>query len=567
MYCNKRNTLQLTALMLKAGITDVVICPGSRNSPLANNFSVAGMNCIPVTDERCAGFVAIGLGQALRRAVAVCVTSGSAVLNLAPAVAEAFYQKLPLLVITADRPERWLDQMDGQTLPQPGAFGRMVHKCVQLPEPNWGDSPENNEIAWACNRLINEAFIEMNRKNGPVQVNVPITEPFFDFSVENLPDERLISYSETAFSSVKVDFSVGKSTKAMVIIGQLSAKEADGCRSALKSLVEKHKNIVVCAEYLSNIGYDCPNVLRNFDEVLSAHSADDTLMPDVVFVLGGHVVSKRLKNFIRNASPERLVQFVSDDYSLPDTYKCVTHFVKTSAEDAFKIIEQQLIDTDKTFFGRWKNLSDNLKEKADKYSFSSFCDLSALKFISENIDRKFAIHVANSSMVRNIQMFDASYSEVFCNRGVNGIEGCVSAAQGFRLGGRDTLLLVGDLAFFYDSNALWIEDSMNTQKSRNKLRIVVFNNHLGQIFRNLKGLDKASSYQEYIAGKHSAGAEHIAKAFNARYFNAESLSELKSVFRKFMDDVDSHTSILELFIDSEASKNEFSKYFEHITKQ
>ncbi len=108
---------------------------------------------------------------------------------------------------------------------------------------------------------------------------------------------------------------------------------------------------------------------------------------------------------------------------------------------------------------------------------------------------------------------------------------------------------------------------MNTQKSRNKLRIVVFNNHLGQIFRNLKGLDKASSYQEYIAGKHSAGAEHIAKAFNARYFNAESLSELKSVFRKFMDDVDSHTSILELFIDSEASKNEFSKYFEHISKQ
>ena len=566
MYCNKRNTLQLTALMLKAGITDVVICPGSRNSPLANNFSVAGMNCIPVTDERCAGFVAIGLAQALRRAVAVCVTSGSAVLNLAPAVAEAFYQKVPLLVITADRPERWLDQMDGQTLPQPGAFGRMVHKCVQLPEPNWNDSSENNEVAWFCNRLINEAFIEMNRKNGPVQINVPITEPFFDFSVENLPNERLIYYSEPDFSSINVDLSVEKSAKAMVIIGQLNAEEAIECRSALKSLAEKHRNIVVCAEYLSNIGYDCPNVLRNFDEVLSAYSADEYLKPDTVFVIGGHVVSKRLKNFIRNVSPERLVQFVGDGYSLPDTYKCATHFVRTSADNALKIIEHQLIEADKDFFECWKNLSENLKEKADKYSFSSFCDLSALKFISENIDRKFALHVANSSMVRNIQMFDASYSEVLCNRGVNGIEGCVSAAQGFRLGGRDTLLLVGDLAFFYDSNALWIEDSMNMQKSCNKLRIVVFNNHLGQIFCNLKGLDKASAYQEYIAGKHSASAEHVAKAFNARYFSAESLSELKSVFRNFMDDEDSHTSVLELFIDSETSKNEFRNYFEHICK-
>ena len=566
MYCNKRNTLQLTALMLKAGITDVVICPGSRNSPLANNFSVAGMNCVPVTDERCAGFVAIGLAQALRRAVAVCATSGSAVLNLAPAVAEAFYQKVPLLVITADRPERWLYQMDGQTLPQPGAFGRMVHKCVQLPEPNWNDSSENNEVAWFCNRLINEAFIEMNRKNGPVQINVPITEPFFDFSVENLPNERLIYYSEPDFSSINVDLSVEKSAKAMVIIGQLNTEEAIECRSALKSLADKHRNIVVCAEYLSNISYDCPNVLRNFDEILSVYSADESLKPDTVFVLGGHIVSKRLKNFIRNVSPERLVQFVGDGYSLPDTYKCATHFVRTSADNAFKIIEHQLIEADKDFFERWKNLSENLKEKADKYSFSSFCDLSALKFISENIDRKFALHVANSSMVRNIQMFDASYSEVLCNRGVNGIEGCVSAAQGFRLGGRDTLLLVGDLAFFYDSNALWIEDSMNMQKSCNKLRIVVFNNHLGQIFCNLKGLDKASAYQEYIAGKHSASAEHIAKAFNARYFSAESLSELKSVFRNFMDDEDSHTSVLEFFIDSETSKNEFRNYFEHISK-
>ena len=185
--------------MRKDCIDHVVLCPGSRNAPLVHTFVDAGFHCHEVTDERSAGFFALGLAECLDRPVAVCCTSGSAVLDLLPAVSEAYYHPLPLLVITADRPERWVGQMDGQTLPQFGAFGRLVRHAVQLPEPSWNDEDAvNAEEVWHCNRLINEALAEMKRWNGPVHINVPISEPLFNFTRTELPDERIVRLSKYA---------------------------------------------------------------------------------------------------------------------------------------------------------------------------------------------------------------------------------------------------------------------------------------------------------------------------------------------------------------------------------
>ena len=156
--------------MLKAHITQAVVCPGSRNAAIVHNLQAAGIECYEVTDERSAGFFAIGLIEANGgKPVAVCVTSGSAVLNLSPAVSEAYYRMFPLLIITADRPPQWIGQMDGQTLLQSNAYGQMVAKSVSLPEPT------NAEERWYCNRLINEAFIALQQTHRPVQINVPIT--------------------------------------------------------------------------------------------------------------------------------------------------------------------------------------------------------------------------------------------------------------------------------------------------------------------------------------------------------------------------------------------------------
>ena len=222
MYCNKENVNVLTALLVAHGVRHAVCCPGSRNAPIVHNLTECpDIRCYPVTDERSAGFYALGMSQALAQPVAVCVTSGTALLNLAPAVAEAYYQQRPLVVISADRPPQWIDQLDGQTLPQHDALGRFVRKAVTLPEvisspPELGGgrgglkggtdalvqttspagTPPNSggewgaEAHWYCNRLVNEALLE---QFGPVHINVPISEPLFDFSVAQLPEQRVIS--------------------------------------------------------------------------------------------------------------------------------------------------------------------------------------------------------------------------------------------------------------------------------------------------------------------------------------------------------------------------------------
>ena len=192
MYSNKENVNILTSLLVAHGIRHAVVCPGSRNSPIVHNLNECpDIQCYPVTDERSAAFYALGMAQASNNPVVVCVTSGTALLNVLPAVAEAYYQYVPLVVISADRPSQWIDQLDGQTLPQPDALGRFVRHAVSLPEPH------DDEERWYCNRLVNEALLDSRyQERGPVHINVPISEPLFDYSTAALPQERKIERME-----------------------------------------------------------------------------------------------------------------------------------------------------------------------------------------------------------------------------------------------------------------------------------------------------------------------------------------------------------------------------------
>ncbi len=188
MYSNKENVNILTAHLMSHGVRHVVVCPGSRNAPLVHNFSQCeGVTCHPVTDERSAGFIALGIAQRVDSPVAVCVTSGSALLNLLPGVAEATYQGRGIMVISADRPSAWIGQLDGQTMPQTDALGRFVGLSVSLPEPMDGEG------RWHCNRLVNEAFLSLSEApHASVHINVPISEPLFEFTTERLPKVRTV---------------------------------------------------------------------------------------------------------------------------------------------------------------------------------------------------------------------------------------------------------------------------------------------------------------------------------------------------------------------------------------
>ena len=222
MYTDKKNILQLVALLQAHGITKIVLCPGSRNIPIVHTLSNhPDFTCYAVTDERSAGYFAIGLTLNGGKPAAICCTSGTALLNLHPAVAEAFYQNVPLVVISADRPAAWIGQMDGQTLPQPGVFQSLVKKSVNLPEIH------TDEDEWYCNRLINEALLEMNHHGkGPVHINVPISEPLFQFTTDTLPEVRVI----TRYQGLNVydrDYNdlidrMNKYQKRMIIVGQMN---------------------------------------------------------------------------------------------------------------------------------------------------------------------------------------------------------------------------------------------------------------------------------------------------------------------------------------------------------
>ena len=258
MYSNKENVNILTALLVAHGVRHAVVCPGSRNAPVVHNLNECpDIRCYPVTDERSAGFYALGMSQCLHEPVAVCVTSGTALLNLAPAVAEAYYQHVPLVAISADRPPQWIDQLDGQTMPQPDALGRFVCKAVTLPEPH------DDESRWYCNRLVNEALME---RRGPVHINVPITEPLFDFTTAVLPAERSIELTPADMPPH--------------VLSHL-------CRMFMQS----RRPMLIAGQPMN----------PHLDEAAYLVMDDERYVPDLVVYTGGSIVSKRLKHFLRKA--------------------------------------------------------------------------------------------------------------------------------------------------------------------------------------------------------------------------------------------------------------------------
>ena len=506
MLSSKSNILQLTSLMLKKGISDVVVCPGSRNAPLIHTFASAGMQCYEITDERSAGFFALGLIDAKERPIAVCCTSGSAVLNLAPAVTEAFYRPLPLLVITADRPEQWIGQMDGQTMPQQSAFGQTVQKTVSV--------PESEDSSWYANRLINEALLTLERTKGPVHINIPLSEPLFEFTATALPDTRVISQSPSNHSAHLSDESISiwrNAHRPMIIIGQLQPIEARRVEKYLCKL--RSHGVVILAEELSNIKQEYVTN-RYFDNVI-AQETGNNLLPDLVVTFGGHIVSKNLKQWLRKFQPQHhwSIRHTGD---VADLFQCLTMVWECNADSAVELLSQHLplqIDTDYT--EEWGKSIGITPMKPRSW------ELDVLERALKDVPDSWNIHVANSSMVRDIQKLPSTGCNIYCNRGINGIEGSVSAAIGLAAGnGKSTLLLIGDLSFFYDKNGLWnnyAKGGKLPDGGQVCLSILLINNEGGRIFQNIPGMERTPYRDTMVSGKHTTTAEGVAIECNCGY--------------------------------------------------
>ena len=495
MYSNKENINILTSLLVAHGVRRAVVCPGSRNAPIVHNLVKSGaISCYPVTDERSAGFYALGMALLDGDAVAVCVTSGSALLNVLPAVAEAYYQHVPLIVISADRPLAWIDQQDGQTIRQQNTLADFVKKAVTLNEPT------DETQRWHCNRLANEALLATNQHGvGPVHINVPLSEPLFKYDVTTLPNERTISrctpnkLAATALNNLMADFR--KAEKPMIVLGQMSPGSVNA--SLVKAL---EGQAVVVSEVLSHLGG-----LQNADELLATCAETAPYTPDFVLYMGGHLIGKNLKSLLRQMhnAPQWLV---NEGGEVVDTFMNLTAIVEGKPNQVLSLMVQMMQQKDtkqheertKAFRQLWQTGHNAYREQLNQAAptFSEGYAVQCFEQLLQQANQPFEVHYANSLSVRLANKH--AQHHVWCNRGVNGIEGSLSTAAGMSLSTQaNVYCVIGDLSFFYDQNALW-----NT-RLRGNLRIMLLNNGGGKIFQHVKGMPADDRQATFVSAEHN----------------------------------------------------------------
>lgn len=509
MYNDKDNVNILTSLLVAHGIRHAVVCPGSRNSPIVHNLNECPeIACYPVTDERSAGFYALGMAQALHRPVVVCVTSGTAMLNLAPAVAEAYYQHMPLVIISADRPQQWIDQLDGQTLPQPDALGRFVKKAVSLPEPH------DQEMHWYCNRLINEALII---RNAPVHINVPITEPLFEYTVPELPSERIIQQIPAEISAAT--------------LSQVSRK-----------FLQAKRPMLICGQPMNPL----------MDEAVSLVGDDEAYVPDFVLYTGGSIVSKRLKRFLCKAKETWVVNETGE---VTDTFMNLTQVVQGDGQVVVDHIRYTLVMEPHPFVQQWEVLLGRIRQQVDAYE-PGYSQMAAVKYFEAQVGDA-VVHYANSSAIRLANSF--AKHPVWCNRGVNGIEGSLSTAAGFSVVSQERVYcVIGDLSFFYDQNALW------NQNLRGNFRILLLNNGRGGIFNMLPGLEQSPARDAFVAAVHHTSAEGICRQNEVVYLRADGPQNLHQAIDTLMHSESDRPMLLEVFTNPNEDVHMMKDYLDKV---
>jgi 2-succinyl-5-enolpyruvyl-6-hydroxy-3-cyclohexene-1-carboxylate synthase len=467
-----------------------------------------------------------------------------------------------LLILTADRPPEWTNQYDGQTIQQSNIYGKHVLASFDFPA-----DVSHDDALWHCNRIINEAAILAERKKGPVHINIPIREPFYPERNEfvSFPDVRLVltQLSQTNLDRnewIKLAYQWQKHDKKAIVIGQMDFDK--GLQSALYRFAEK-AGIPVIADVISN-QHDLPGVITNQDSFLNSHlnPINKELAPTLIITLGKSLISKNLKLFLRN-NPPKSHWLISKSDRLDDTLQHVTQVFDLSPEIFFTEFLKYIDGKgDFNFIHQWHNANVIVEKEKDQFLNSrKFSEFQAFSFCLKSVQNKSIIHFANSMSVRYANLIGLPKGKnhtVFANRGTSGIDGSNSTAVGAALSQRNQVVLfTGDMAFFYDRNAFWHNYNLKN------LRIIIFNNHGGGIFRMIDGPRKQPELKEYFETSQKLNAENTAKDFDFEYQFCSNLKDLKAHLTHFFDPSKT-AKILEIKTNSEKNTEEFNAYKKQI---
>ena len=588
MMYPKIDNAQTTILScLKLGINNVVISPGSRNAPLAISFaSSKDFNCYSIVDERSAGFFALGIAQQTKSPVILLCTSGSALLNYAPSVAEAFYSEIPLIILSADRPKYKINIGDGQTISQLNVFGENIlssdslrqdvnHETKSIISSNQQNLISDDlstekikklqlDIQKFNEKLLNKRLNESTLLQKPVHINIPMEEPLYGFTKKptvNLTSTKRIKKSFEEKKYKKYADLIAKSSKVMILVG--SSKPNCLSNSVINN-IRSFSNIIVLTESTSNLNNDA--FFQNIDQIIAPLELIDDkenwfkkLSPEILITLGGMIISKKIKSFLRSKPPKLHLHIGLNKAN--DTYFSGVKHIKTSPNLFFKkTLSKKHKSSD--FYNLWNGISTQRASSHQKFiRNANYSDLIVFSILSSRIPKRYLIQVSNSSPIRYLQLFKISFNNVvYCNRGTSGIDGSTSTAVGASLENKSpTLLITGDLSFFYDVNGLW------NNYIKPDFRIIIINNSGGGIFRILPGHKDDAIFSKFIETKHSLNAKKIAQQYGFDYQHKKTQFGLKFALKRFFNK-STKPKILEVSTPSELSSETLKNYFKFLSK-
>lgn len=552
-------------VLAELGVGTAVCSPGSRNTPLllavaAREARGEGPRGIVVCDERTAGFTALGIAIASRQPVALICTSGTAVLNYAPAVAEAYYQGVPLIVVSADRPEQWIDQDDSQTIRQPGVLANFVKRSYSFPTYAQGD-PEGE---WYANRMANDAMATaLEGKKGPVHINIALAPPLgatdshparmqrlicVDTPMPALPRRLMDELCEEALGS-----------RILLVAGFMPPDNALNDAAARLASIP---NVAVMAETISNL--HLKGDVTSVDITLTHTPAEelDSLAPDLVISIGGALVSRKLKEYLRRVQP-RAHWNVGRSHCVADCFKCLTRRVETNPALFLRQLAGMMRHRGRArhdasdYSARW--LGARLRSRAAHEAFvkaAPWSEITLFNTLSRRMPQGANLFLSNGTSVRYALLFDWRIHAAYCNRGVSGIDGCTSTAIGAALEYAGmTVLVTGDMSMTYDLGAF------ATRLMPQRMRIVVISNGGGSIFRFIAPTRDAEAREKYFCADPKLPVKGICAAYGIRYFSASSQPELEATLSAFLNPL-AGAAVLEIKVDPMQSSGILTEYME-----